>query len=232
MGVGFVAQSRAAFRIAALVFLAFVSACAHAPRMTGQELFPAPPVPADEAMPDSMPPSVADVHPRIVASGNPLQCVPYAREQTGIEIFGNANRWWREAEGKYRRSRTPATGTVMVFNGSQEDPRGHVAVVRVVKDSRTLIVDHANWYGHGEITLSNPVVDISPKNDWSRVKVWWIPGEQWGARTFSIAGFIYPEHEIANAGGVTGSVSRPPVPRRRVTADSNLANSPDDSAND
>ncbi len=114
----------------------------------------------------------------------------------------NANRWWRLAAGKYHRSKVPAPGTVMVFNGSHEDPRGHVAVVRLVKDSRTLIVDHANWYGHGEITISNPVTDISPNNDWSQVKVWWIPGDQWGARTFSIAGFIYPEHEVASAGGV------------------------------
>ncbi len=92
----------------------------------------------------------------------------------------------------------PAPGTVMVFNGFADDPRGHVAVVRAVKNSRTLIVDHANWLGRGEVTVATPVMDVSPNNDWSRVRVWFIPGNQWGARVFSIAGFIYPDSEMAS----------------------------------
>ncbi len=206
-------------RTSVLAVLALASACASTPRSYYQEQYPDAPQ-APEKKPHDTGPNVTEEHPRILASGSPLQCVPYARQQSGVEIFGNANRWWRLAAGKYHRSKVPAPGTVMVFNGSHEDPRGHVAVVRLVKDSRTLIVDHATWHGHGAITISNPVTDISPNNDRSQVKVLWIPGDQWGARTFSIAGFIYPEHEVASAGGVTGSVGKRPSPRRRVTADS------------
>ena len=31
----------------------------------------------------------------------PLQCVPYAREHSGIKLFGDAYTWWDQAEGKY-----------------------------------------------------------------------------------------------------------------------------------
>jgi hypothetical protein len=33
-----------------------------------------------------------------------LQCVPYARAQSGIEIRGNAGTWWAQAEGRYARA--------------------------------------------------------------------------------------------------------------------------------
>lgn len=134
----------------------------------------------------------------MVASAKPLQCVPYARNETGVEIYGNANTWWAKAAGKYRRSKTPAPGTVMAFRGSPENPHGHVAVVRELRSSRILIVDHANWLGRGEVSVETPVIDISPRNDWSEVRVWFIPTDQWGARTFKIAGFIYPERAVAS----------------------------------
>jgi hypothetical protein len=170
-------------RFAALALAALVSACATAPNLK----------------PATIPQQSARAErPHIVAPPKPLQCVPYARSASGIEIYGNANEWWRKAAGKYRRDHAPAPGTVMVFKGSAQDPRGHVAVVRTIKSSRLLIVDHANWFGHGEITVATPVLDVSPNNDWSQVRVWWLPGDQWGARTFSIAGFIYPEREFAS----------------------------------
>ena len=28
-----------------------------------------------------------------------LQCVPYAREESGVELRGNASTWWRQARG-------------------------------------------------------------------------------------------------------------------------------------
>ena len=32
-----------------------------------------------------------------------LQCVPYARQVSGIRIFGDAHTWWGQAEGRYAR---------------------------------------------------------------------------------------------------------------------------------
>jgi hypothetical protein len=86
----------------------------------------------------------------------------------------------------------------MVFHGTAQNKLGHVAVVRRVKDSHTLIIDHANWLGRGEVTVATPVLDVSPQNDWSQVRVWFIPEDRWGAKVFRIAGFIYPERVIAS----------------------------------
>jgi hypothetical protein len=137
--------------------------------------------------------------PRIVRGSRHLQCVPFAREASGIEIYGNANRWWDLAEGKYRKARTPAVGSVMVMNGYRTNRRGHVAVVRKVVDSRTIIIDHSNWLNDGKIYLSAPVRDVSENNDWSRVNVWYTPGQTWGSRTYTAKGFIRPNHQVASA---------------------------------
>ena len=73
-----------------------------------------------------------NVLPRIVSPEKPLQCVPYARSESGIEIRGNANRWWQLAAGKYQRSRRPEEGSVFVLKGYQTARRGHVAVVKQI----------------------------------------------------------------------------------------------------
>ena len=135
-------------------------------------------------------------NPRVIRSRPPLQCVVYAREQSGIEIHGNANRWWASAAGRYARGHEPSVGSVMVVSGP--DRRGHVAVVRKIIDSRTIIVDHSNWLGHGEINKDTPVRDVSEANDWSEVKFWYIPGTHWGGRVNTIAGFIYPNENVAS----------------------------------
>src|SRR5471030_3133508 len=75
----------------------------------------------------------------------PLQCVPYAREHSGIKIFGDAYTWWDKADGKYPRGALPEPGTVMVLNNYAGSQRGHVAVVRRVVNPREIRVDHANW---------------------------------------------------------------------------------------
>ena len=36
-----------------------------------------------------------------------LLCVPYARQLTGIQIFGDAHTWWDQAEGRYARGFKP-----------------------------------------------------------------------------------------------------------------------------
>ena len=134
--------------------------------------------------------------PYVIRAHRPLQCVVYARQESGIDIHGNANRWWSQAAGRYRRGSTPEIGAVMVLSGP--DRRGHVAVVRRIVDSRTIIVDHSNWLGRGEINKDTPVRDVSDDNDWSQVNFWWIPGTHWGGRVNTVAGFIYHDETVAS----------------------------------
>lgn len=137
--------------------------------------------------------------PRVVRGPRRLQCVPFARDMSGVEIFGNANRWWDLAEGKYRKARSPSVGSVMVMNGYRTNRRGHVAVVRKIVDSRTIIIDHSNWLNDGKIYLSAPVRDVSENNDWSRINVWYTPGQTWGSRVYTAKGFILPNRQVASA---------------------------------
>ena len=130
--------------------------------------------------------------PQVLEGRARLQCAPFAREQSGIEIYGDANTWWGQAAGRYPRSNSPAPGSVLVMRGYNDARRGHVAVVREVVSSRVILVDHANWLNRGEISANVPVADVSPNNDWSEVRVWYIPSRQWGARIYRANGFIHP----------------------------------------
>jgi len=136
-------------------------------------------------------PSAAIPEPRILESGPPLQCVPFARQASGVEIYGDAYTWWALAEGRYPRSSRPAPGSVLVLRGFSDAQRGHVAVVTAILSSREIRVDQANWLNRGEVTLSVPVRDVSAANDWSAVQVWHIPGGHWGGRTYLAEGFIH-----------------------------------------
>lgn len=119
-----------------------------------------------------------------------LQCVPFARRESGVEIFGNANTWWRQAAGRYETAEAPSESAVMVLRGYATDRRGHVAVVKEIVSPRLIIVDHANWLNGGEITRDVPIMDVSEAGDWSEVRVWHVPGRHWGARTYRVQGFI------------------------------------------
>jgi len=129
---------------------------------------------------------------RVVDPGAGLQCVPFARQISGIQIYGDANTWWRQAAGRYPQSSRPAAGAVLVTRGYNNPGRGHVAVVTRVDSSRLIRVDQANWLNNGEISVGVPVLDVSPNNDWSEVRVWHIPGGHWGGRIYRAEGFIHP----------------------------------------
>ncbi|MGE0595517.1 MAG: SUMF1/EgtB/PvdO family nonheme iron enzyme [Hyphomonadaceae bacterium] len=116
-----------------------------------------------------------------------LQTVPFARNETGIELYGNANTWWTQAEGRYERSRAPGVGGVMVLRYAD---RGHLSVVTQIVSPRIIVVDHANFLNEGEISRNVPVEDVSPNGDWSRVRVWSIPLGTMGARIYEVEGFI------------------------------------------
>jgi surface antigen len=122
--------------------------------------------------------------------GEPLQCVPYARERSGIRIFGDAYTWWDKAEGKYSRASLPETGAVMVLHNYAGAKRGHLAVVRQVVSPREIRVDHANWLNDGSVYVNDPVQDVSDGNDWSVVRVFNPKAGAWGDKRYPVQGFI------------------------------------------
>jgi len=130
-----------------------------------------------------------------------LQCVPYAREVSGIKLFGDAHTWWEQAAGHYARGLTPKVGAVMAFKPHGKMVLGHVAMVSEIIDSRTILLRHANWSPingkTGQIENGVKAVDVSPNNDWSTVRVWFAPLQGLGSTAWPVQGFIYnhkPRH--------------------------------------
>lgn len=122
----------------------------------------------------------------------PLQCVPYARVHSGINIFGDAYTWWDQAAGRFERGTIPKEGAVLVLAGYAGPTRAHLAVVHAVVTTREITVDHANWLDDGAIYEDDPVADVSDGNDWSQVRVWNMRLGAWGQRTYQVQGFIGP----------------------------------------
>ena len=120
------------------------------------------------------------------------QCVRFAREFSGIQIFGDAHTWWGQAQGEYRTGRQPEVGAVLVFRPTGRMTRGHVAVVSNILTERVVRISHANWGGsRGRIERDVTVVDVSPDNDWSQVRVWHNPSDDLGVSVYPTYGFIY-----------------------------------------
>ena len=128
------------------------------------------------------------------ASGGGIQCVTFARADSGIELSGNASAWWDNAAGVYARGNRPEAGSVLNFRANGAMRMGHVAVVNQVVDSRTIDIDHANWGGpgavRGGISRDISVVDVSPANDWSAVRVALGHSGEYGS-IYPTYGFIY-----------------------------------------
>ena len=124
-----------------------------------------------------------------------LQCVPFARAESGVEIRGNAKTWWSQAAGTYQRGDEPRQGAVMAFAGTGGMPLGHVAVVKKIVSDREILIDHANWSPingrRGQIERNVRVVDVSNDGDWSMVRVWYAPIGDLGLRANPVQGFIY-----------------------------------------
>ncbi len=121
-----------------------------------------------------------------------LQCVPFAREVSGIEIRGNANTWWGQAAGRYERGHVPVEGAVMAFKATRGMPIGHVAMVSRVVSDREVLLTHANWSHRGGIERDVRAIDVSPAGDWSAVRVWYAGNGDLGTSSYPLAGFIYP----------------------------------------
>ncbi|KFG90213.1 Surface antigen precursor [Sphingobium herbicidovorans NBRC 16415] len=127
-----------------------------------------------------------------VSGATALQCVPYARIVSGVNIRGDALTWWDQAQDRYARGHLPRRGAVMAFRPYGPMVLGHVAVVSKVLDDRRVLIRHANWSVPGAIEEDVLAIDVSDAGDWSAVRVWHSPTGQMGARTNPTFGFIYP----------------------------------------
>ncbi|MGD9664433.1 MAG: CHAP domain-containing protein [Novosphingobium sp.] len=141
--------------------------------------------------------SVFMATPAVADDSDYLQCVPYARQASGIAIYGDAYTWWGKAKGHYARGSVPKKGAVMSIKPYGNSQLGHVAAVSKVVDSRTILISHANWSPidgrRGQIERNVKAVDVSPDNDWSEVRIWYAPLQALGGTHWPLNGFIYPE---------------------------------------
>lgn len=135
------------------------------------------------------------------------ECVPFARSASGIAIYGDAWTWWEQAAGRYDRGKRPRPGAVVAFAKSQRLPLGHVGVISRVIDKRVLMITHANWSRQngerGHVEQDVTLYDVSDRNDWSEVKVWYRDRDGLGSSVYPVNGFIYPAGHSAKS-EVTG----------------------------
>jgi hypothetical protein len=130
--------------------------------------------------------------PRMVGAGvdevlpGYLQCVPYARQASGIQLYGDARTWWSQAAGRYGRGNTPRVGAVMAFRPYGKMVLGHVAMVSRVVDLRRVLLRHANWSPingrRGQVEQDVMAVDVSRPGTGARCACGSIPSRSWAAR--------------------------------------------------
>jgi len=147
---------------------------------------------------------------RIVTRGGGLQCVPFARNASGIAVSGNAYQWWDHAAGVYERGNAPEAGSVLSFRANHAMRLGHVAVVTQVINARQVEIDHANWGGpgvrKGGVSRGVSVVDVSDNNDWTAVRVALGHNGEFGS-IYPTNGFIYDRPD--RGGSVMAAVQAP-----------------------
>lgn len=120
-----------------------------------------------------------------------ISCAPFARELSGIALYGDAASWWDQADGAYVRASQPVLGAALVLQREPRLPSGHVSVVSRLLGTRQIQVTQANWVP-GELDVDQLVVDVSERNDWTEVRVWWPPVGALGAHAYPAYGFIQP----------------------------------------
>ena len=126
--------------------------------------------------------------------GAGISCVPYARSVTGMAISGNGRDWWHNAAGRYARASRPEPGAILSFPSSGGMRSGHVAVVSRIINARLIEIDHANWGGpgisRGSVMHGVDVMDVSPGNDWTQVRVQVGHSNEQFGREYPTDGFI------------------------------------------
>lgn len=139
------------------------------------------------------------------------QCVPFARLMSGVQIFGDAWTWWRQAAGKYETGFSPKSGAVLCFKPVGAMRLGHVAVVSQVLTDRVIQITHANWSlmngSRGQVEKDVTVVDVSAEGDWSAVKVWYDPIRDLGTTVYPTYGFIYPDAQARTIAATTSKIA-------------------------
>lgn len=124
----------------------------------------------------------------------PVQCVPYARSQSGINLYGDAHTWWDQGTANYPRGYVPVPGAVLVLSRTSRMTHGHLAVVKKVLNNREIDVTHSNWGNDWKtrriIYESVRVQDVSQMNDWSFVR-FWNHGQGSFGFPYAASGFIY-----------------------------------------
>ena len=162
-----------------------------------------------------------------------IQCVAFARADSDITLPGNAVNWWRNADGVYARGTSPEAGSVLNFRANRRMRLGHVAVVNRILDSRTIQIDQSHWHANG-ISRDVTVIDVSPSNDWSAVRVAVGRGGAFGS-IYPTFGFIYPRPDAsgriitARSDAALPATSNPAPSDLRARA-SEVAEAPDTAA--
>jgi hypothetical protein len=89
---------------------------------------------------------------------------------------------------------------------------GHVAVVERVISPREVLIHHANWGGpgirRGSIMRGVSVIDTSPNNDWTQVRVQVGHSAENYGRPYPVYGFI---HNRPDTTGGTMMAGRAPL---------------------
>lgn len=150
-------------------------------------------VPAPAAAPTVMAATPApNGLPRVVGHGGSrrIWCVTYVNAVTNFNIQGDAHQWWALAANRYARGPQPAADAVLAFRSTRGMPLGHVALVAKVISPREVLVNQANWV-RNTVTADTRVLDVSPKNDWSQVRVENLDGTFGGV--YPTYGFIYDQ---------------------------------------
>jgi hypothetical protein len=124
----------------------------------------------------------------------PQQCVPYARQVSGIELHGDAWTWWEGAAGRFERGSRPLAGSVLVLRRSERLRWGHLAVVTAIDGPRRIRLTHTNWGNDPEtrrrVYRDMTAMDVSPDNRWTEIRFWNREAGAYG-RPYPAHGFIY-----------------------------------------
>lgn len=142
-------------------------------------------------------------------TGHVIQCVAFAKSASAVALRGNAANWWYNAAGVYARGAAPEAGSVLNFRANRRMPLGHVAVVRDIVDSRTIVIDQSHW-GQRGISRNVAVVDVSPNNDWTAVRVALNKNGAYGS-IYPTYGFIYSRPD--SSGRIMTASSERSVPQ-------------------
>ena len=166
-----------------------------------------------------------------------LQCVTFARQFTGMQIFGDAWTWWGKATNRYEEGSRPKPGAVLVFKAQGKMSRGHVAVVSQIITDRYIQVTHANWSPingrRGQVEDNVNVMDVSESGDWSKVKVWYGPSNDLGTTVYPTYGFIYQDAAQVRMGDKVTTIAQPETvapaaahPAQQIALNSNMNSAP------